>query len=111
MYLSLKQIFEYKERNKEETVLVKEGNKTGMEPFSTKNTKNRIERDGPFLTKNTKNRTKGNVDGRIGQRNEQGRDDLGEGPCSCSRTERFKRNGMCPALFLHDPCTSPSYSF
>ena len=68
MYLSLKQIFEYKERNKEETVLVKEGNKTGMEPFSTKNTKNRIERDGPFLTKNTKNRTKGNVDGRIGKR-------------------------------------------
>ena len=39
-----------------------------MEPFSTKNTKNRIERDGPFLTKNTKNGTKGNVDGRIGKR-------------------------------------------
>ena len=39
-----------------------------MEPFSTKNTKNGVERDGLLSIKNTKNRTEQNVDGMIWSR-------------------------------------------
>ena len=48
-----------KEQNEDQTVLNKEGKATGLEPFSTKNTK-KTEQDRPFMTKNTKNRTEQN---------------------------------------------------
>ena len=77
-----------------------------MEPFSTKNTKNRIERDGPFLTKNTKNGTERHVvlwlkmegngteqnkNGTIGKK-ERERNDLAEGPCSRTERNEFKKS-------------------
>ena len=79
-----------------------------MEPFSTKKTKNRAERDGSFSTKNTKNRaerdgqfsTKNTKNGTWNdqKKNEEGWNNLAEGPLSRTERNDLKKVGLCPAL-------------